>query len=190
MKKRRFLIFSIFVLATCFLVGILFIDNKKQRIALSRTELRLREKELELHAITWSMKKNYEFNNNGKLDSSILIKDDESVLSEFPRVYYKFALTDCKMCIEAELNNIKKTSSPIFILIETYSVRNFRKFVQLHKLNALNTLRINKPLFEAGEEPFYFVMDKGLMKDLFFPLKERPNLSIEYIQIIQKKYSI
>lgn len=190
MKKRRFLIFAIFVLATCFLVGILFVDNKKQRIALSRTELRLHEKELELHAITWSMKKNYEFNNNSKLDSSILIKDDESVLSELPQVYYKFALTDCKMCIEAELNNIKRTSSPIFILIETYSARNFRKFVQIHKLDASNTLRINKPLFEAGEKPFYFVMDKGLMKDLFFPLKERPNLSIEYIQIIQKKYSI
>lgn len=169
---------------------ILIVDNQRKSIALSQIEQRLHKKELELHAMTWSLKRHYEFYNDCKLNESISLDKMDSNFLESTQIYYKFALTDCEVCIETELDNIQRASIPISIIIEAYSTRNFRKFIQTHQLDSIHTLHISKPLFENGEEPFYFVINEGKVKDLFFPFKENPNLSIEYIKVMQDKYSI
>lgn len=165
----------------------LIIHNQKMKYSLSQIELKLHKTEIGLYAATWSMKRHYEFCRDYNLDE---INDIKTILPKFTRIYYKFALTDCDICIEAELNNIKKVSCPVYILIETPSNRNFRYFVHMHQLDSAKTLRISKPLFKEGEEPLYFVVNEGKAQDLFFPFKENSDFSVEYLKIVQNKYSI
>ena len=60
----------------------------------------------------------------------------------------------------------------------------------MHQLDPVNTFCINNPLLEVGEEPFYFVVSEERIREMFFPVKENPDFSIEFLNIMQNKYSI
>lgn len=178
------------LLTTFSSIIILLIDNRNKSIVLFQVEQKLNEKEIEIHAMTWSITRHYKFCNNCKLNESIMANKMDIFHSNSSRIYYKFSLTDCETCIETELDNIKRISIPISILIESYSNRNFRQFIQMHQLDPVNTFCINNPLLEVGEEPFYFVVSEERIREMFFPVKENPDFSIEFLNIMQNKYSI
>lgn len=183
------------ILLSGILTGLIIIaihTNQKNKL-LKENALRLSEKEVELNSLLSAIESQYQYTNNKVTDFNIIVNGKSqpfsSLLNNQYMIFFKFASSDCMECVKSELKLLKDTAFPIMLLIETKDPRWLKAFIEAEQIAANAVFQIEKSIIKDSELPFYFVTNKELyIRDILFPIKELPFLSVNYYQLMQNKY--
>lgn len=139
-----------------------------------------------------------------RLDGSVIIEDERNdtlslrnVIGNSPRVILHFSDLSCSACIDIELPRLKQLrealgEDKVLILTSYDSRRTFEVFRQVSGINSgvynLRGLKIGLST-EESKIPSLFLVDSSLIvRSLFVPLKEFPELSDVFYQAIRKRF--
>lgn len=113
------------------------------------------------------------------------------------KIIFYFSENSCPPCVDQELNNLKEISNRIeennIILLASYSnKRHFNLFLKQHSLPFkaffLNNERISFPN-EMKNIPFLTVTDSSFKpRLLFIPDKNFPEFSVQYYDVLKKRF--
>lgn len=172
---------------------IIAIRTHQKNELLKDNALRLSEKEVELSSVLEAIGQQYQYTNYKIRDFNIIssgkFQTFSSLLNNQYRIFFKFSSSDCIECIKSELKLLKNTALPIMLLIETKDSRWLKAFIESEQIASNAVFQIEESIIKDSELPFYFVTNQELhTRDILFPVKELPFLSVNYYQIMQNKY--
>lgn len=115
-------------------------------------------------------------------------------LSDKPKLFFRFSEYHCNTCVERALdvllNNIDSIGRSNVIILSSYkSIRVLRAYLKQQNIDLLilNAENIELPI-EKFDTPYFFLMSSSMKTEcLFIPIKEIPNYSQTYIEIISRK---
>ncbi len=109
-------------------------------------------------------------------------------------IVFNFSEGSCDDCTIIELQKIKKifyqdkNKVRILVLAKYSNTRHLTVFKKTHGLD-FEIFRTKEGLLKELNMPFYFVLDSDfILKDLYVPAKEIPDLTTDYFNIILKKH--
>jgi len=145
----------------------------------------------------------FKFGNQKILDNVLIVNERgaEFSLSSLTKnnqkaIFFHFSETNCDECVKAELVKIGKLKNAfndsgikIFVLTRYSNARDLKIFKKVNNVN-YEVLNIKgEQLLKELNMPFYFILDSDyLYKDIFIPVKEFPDLTIDYIDLMRKKH--
>lgn len=192
-RKEKTYITTLVILALGLIISIK--SNWHFTKLLKETKLKLSKREIELNSVLWASGQCYLYN-GCKIEDFKLINTNgkglplSSILDNNHKEFFKFSSSDCIECVEAELQLLKERVNPIKILVETRDTRWLKAFIKSNHIAFNTVFRIEQPILEDAELPFYFVTNSELyIRDVFFPIKELPDFSINYHKAMRNKYS-
>ena len=129
------------------------------------------------------------------------LEGDSIYLSQLFENEYKFVFCyselNCSTCIEKEFDNLKKYSNEIgvnnIIILAQYSnIRDLAVFIRVNDIKSpvykINNNKLGL-LIDKYDSPYLFVTNRNMIANqIFIPLKEIPNLSEMYYEIIITRY--
>ncbi len=203
--KADYFIYAFFVIAGACVV-FLCIQNVKQRDTIQSMVKVNQVKEQSL-IIENERKYNYfSLKENGiEINKSILLEDSAKILfSNYiksikrPRLILRFSYLGCNACIDSALSKLKKYDD----LQENAAIfATYRNKIDLFKFNTVNRITLPSYNIKEGEKvlradelllPYMFILkpNNNQIYDLFFPIKEEPKRTEEYLETIAEKYFI
>lgn len=200
-SKKVFYIISIGIsVAIIYLSFNLFFNYSKAALPRANNDIVNLAKISIIYDISTMLQKNYWYNNkpfNYKLTDVYDTKVAVSKLaSAKPKLVLCYSELNCNICVDSALLYFNSFASSVSlnntILLVEYNTPNYlSRFVRLNNIKTDNIYRIfsepESPL--ANDQPFLFILDSDMrMKDVFYPLKEYPELSAMYYTTIKKKY--
>lgn len=152
------------------------------------SEQKMREKEIGMNGKRLS-EDFVVFDKSGEYKWTDVVKEDKLVLL-FSELY-------CDICIEAELENLKKMANAggeqdIILLINSISTRYVSLLVKKYDLN-FKIYQYSKELYKEIPDlmtPYYFVLQTNPMRmqSFFIPQKEEPELTQKYLRTVFSEY--
>lgn len=155
------------------------------------------ERKLNTSAITFG---------NLPVQKDIAMTDDSETTSLFryaekitsPKLVLRFSYISCDVCVDTILNVLKEIKGDIkkedILLLLTYdNIENLNRFEHVNNITykTYSVPQYNSlGHFENYNIPYLFVLlpKRKTLNDLFFPLKENPLRSREYLYAIGNKY--
>jgi hypothetical protein len=142
--------------------------------------------------------------NNTPANDSIVLGDEKKSLRAYrtqlgsPKLILRFSYLSCNVCVDSVLKMLKRPDigwkTEDVVLLLTYSnLQDLRQFEHVnritHESHLISTAdRLNKA--DQLELPYMFVMipESNNLLDVFFPLKENPARTRQYLNLIRNKY--
>ena len=105
----------------------------------------------------------------------------------------------CNVCIDSALLVLNKASALIgtqnvLLLAHANNIRYLINYARLNKQNSdqvfmISTRQVDSCYIHQTNSPFFYITDESLkISEVYFPLKENPKLSEQYIQVMVEKY--
>ncbi|MCX6149235.1 MAG: redoxin domain-containing protein [Ignavibacteriales bacterium] len=120
-----------------------------------------------------------------------------NLIGNSPKIILKYSELGCSVCIDKQIENLKKVSQKIgnqnIIILASY--RQKKNLILFKRLNKLNFEIYNMKEQEFGlvpeqyHLPYFFIIDSTMqMKYIFIPSKDLPELSEVYFRYIIEKF--
>lgn len=105
----------------------------------------------------------------------------------------------CNVCIDSALLVLNKASALIgtqntVLLAHANNIRYLINYARLNKQRSdqvfmISTRQLDSCYMHQTNSPFFYITDESLkISEVYFPLKENPKLSDQYIQVMVEKY--
>lgn len=118
-----------------------------------------------------------------------------SIINNKPKLIFRFKETDCNICIENALNDIREIyrivgAQNIIILANYYNVRSFISFFNSNKMNVMIYNTSSKELgipIESLDTPYFAIVDAKLIAhSIVIPAKELDGFTKDCLLILCK----
>jgi hypothetical protein len=204
MKKFRWILISLISLAVLFLSAFIILKNTHTTgndTAGSGKEKYFKDESVE--ALSGVIESSYRFSN---LPYGYITEDIEGnkksvtdLTGNGKKLVLSYSELNCDVCVDSALTYFTRFAQKVgeqnVVLLVKYESAEY-----LSQLMRLNNLKLTHIYHVTGKErsaiamderdaPFLFVLDSSrVMTDVFFPLKEMPNLSEMYYNTVYEKY--
>ncbi len=203
MKSLSFSIILLLLLLNSFLAIRVRVRNNEAK-NLKYEVYNLNEKIVQLDIFNYllldGITKNLEYN-FVKLDKNLELqnKGDSLLLSELniirPKLVLRYSELNCNVCVDSQFETLNRVTKQIgeenILIFGSYSklddLNRFKRINNIH-LEIYNLKNIGLSIDDENI-PYYFVLDSSLVvKDLFIPKDEYPDLTKSFFELISKKY--
>lgn len=137
-------------------------------------------------------------------NSGVLFDDPKISMEQFlqqqqsPKLVLRFSHLSCDVCIDTALHILKRAETgfheeDVTLMLTYNNVQDLRQFERVNQVRFPSVLiPAIHPLSPADELnlPYFFVLLPGNrnLRHIFFPVKENPARTREYLRVIREKY--